>query len=613
MKLLSHQISALNHAIRADERGHGTLLYHTMGSGKTITVLSICMKLFSENDIFVFSPSSVKSTWRAEKKLVDKGNILRVNVSDHAKLSKVNKLDASETRSNSVVIVDEAHHLLNMIPTNPNILVYLRTFHRAYLLTGTPIVNDMDDISTYVNILAKRNVIPSSIEGFREKFTIPISTKQKLWNGYVVKGAKSFLKLVMGINMPLYFFSNLFMLLGPTGTSKISSMLSYLTRSSQAVSSYSLVVHSVSFLLHLFSDVLLVKHSYDYSKMAEIVGPYISLVLKEEFPRLKNSNTNLGFPRTKHVNKIFSYTSGQFSLMMKMLKRPGGYVSEEQVDILFGSNINRAYRDGLMRNITHRISGKNKMGGADIGRLSAINVNGKSPPSKFEYVADMCSTKTRVVIYSQFRNSVINLMEFLTEKRPEIKKRIQNLLETYPNVNIERVNKKFLGSKDIVVLHPEMREGISIKGASILIVLEPFTDASSKQQLEARVSRLGSHAGMHDKTVTIVTCVTGMTTFDTVRQSGNTIKEDVIMSLQKWWSRTLTMFKKNWNLLKLSETPPWVELEEIEHISVGPEVLQERRMIDLERHSNAFAMNVRELLAGKNFNKGNINNTNNIN
>jgi superfamily II DNA or RNA helicase len=161
----------------------GLLLYHELGSGKTCTSIYTADAMLRENlikKVIVLSPGNLRKTWIEEycKKCGLDKNYLRdnfifisynYNIHSHLHMFNFNK---------SLVIIDEAHNLINGIKNNSKNPLSL--FHiinesdcKVLLLSGTPITSNIDEFKiigkmlnpnalfTYVNT----SIYNSSLEG----------------------------------------------------------------------------------------------------------------------------------------------------------------------------------------------------------------------------------------------------------------------------------------------------------------------------------------------------------------------------------------------------------------------------------------------------------------
>jgi superfamily II DNA or RNA helicase len=157
--LLPHQSDALR--MMVEERRRGMLLYHCMGSGKTISALSIGAALRSRreiNEIVVLCPVNVKKAW--EKEAHRCGMLVHVMTHNSFK-------HAFKFTDKTLLIVDEAHNFRTKISSKKKTLglvkdVRLETqksyqllqlasrVSRVLLLSGTPIVNSHHDLRNLV-------------------------------------------------------------------------------------------------------------------------------------------------------------------------------------------------------------------------------------------------------------------------------------------------------------------------------------------------------------------------------------------------------------------------------------------------------------------------------
>ncbi len=155
--LLPHQLRVkefFNHYFQ----DRGLLLYHGLGSGKTIT--SIISGFNPKNNkssqkIVVLTPASLKDNYKAEieklKYPINKFSILSYNTSKI--IRELKNVD------NKIVIVDEAHNLFSMIASNSKIGEYIYDLFinanntRFLFLSGTPIINTPYELALLFNVL----------------------------------------------------------------------------------------------------------------------------------------------------------------------------------------------------------------------------------------------------------------------------------------------------------------------------------------------------------------------------------------------------------------------------------------------------------------------------
>ncbi|VBB18217.1 putative ATP-dependent RNA helicase [Yasminevirus sp. GU-2018] len=143
------------------------LLYHSTGSGKTITAIE-AMYQFDENIIIIGPKSSKKAFFDEIKKLgLDAG---RFKFYTYTKLKKLIKETNIDILSDFSVIIDEAHALRNETMDNMMLISALELVKRVILLTATPVINYLNDLAVLVNILKNRAVLPTDIRTFNASY-----------------------------------------------------------------------------------------------------------------------------------------------------------------------------------------------------------------------------------------------------------------------------------------------------------------------------------------------------------------------------------------------------------------------------------------------------------
>lgn len=145
-----------------DENRRGILLYHGLGSGKTISSILISESLLTRlGKVNVFLPASLKGNFTKELTEYAKitGNNLYLNFHLHS-YNASNAVSTFPDIENSVVIIDEVHKVINMINSGSSSigLNYYKKFRDArnvkfIFLSGTPIVNEVRELALLINIL----------------------------------------------------------------------------------------------------------------------------------------------------------------------------------------------------------------------------------------------------------------------------------------------------------------------------------------------------------------------------------------------------------------------------------------------------------------------------
>jgi superfamily II DNA or RNA helicase len=153
IKLNPHQIIPVQYI----RNNYGLILFHSPGSGKTITALSMALQFPSHEVLVITTKSSVKNFNDDIKKINFKSNIIfftyKKFISEYS--SNINLC------LNKFVIIDEAHRLRNETRDMLFIISAVQSAYRLVLLTATPIINYPSDISVLINMVKKIEVLPS--------------------------------------------------------------------------------------------------------------------------------------------------------------------------------------------------------------------------------------------------------------------------------------------------------------------------------------------------------------------------------------------------------------------------------------------------------------------
>ena len=163
IKLKQHQLIPIEYM----KTHRSLLLYHSTGSGKTITAL-YSMYQFPENIIIVGPKSSKKAFFDDIKKLEYDGS--RFKFYTYTKLKKLIKETNIDILSDFSVILDEAHSLRNETMDNMMVISALELVKRMILLTATPVINYLNDLSVLVNIMKNKAILPTDIRTFNASY-----------------------------------------------------------------------------------------------------------------------------------------------------------------------------------------------------------------------------------------------------------------------------------------------------------------------------------------------------------------------------------------------------------------------------------------------------------
>jgi hypothetical protein len=173
--LLPHQTQFIKYTQKECYTKIGFLLFHFMGTGKTITALSWAMN-YSKFKTFIICPIGIENTWKLELKKIDKLSPMRKLTIINFDKFFANFANYEKELKDSVLIVDEAHNICNFFHTErdfylkDSMLNVLKIPHRILLCSGTPLVHSITDLSILINIITKRETLPMDSEQFYQTY-----------------------------------------------------------------------------------------------------------------------------------------------------------------------------------------------------------------------------------------------------------------------------------------------------------------------------------------------------------------------------------------------------------------------------------------------------------
>jgi superfamily II DNA or RNA helicase len=175
MDLKPHQKFVVDYMKKSDQKG--IIIYHGLGSGKTITAISIA-NLYNENVICIV-PASMRTQWVLEINKT-KSNLNKFNIMSYERFNK-EIMKEPLLLNDKIVIIDEAHRIRNITSQKSYYMEkYAENAKKIILLTGTIMVNSPHDIGVLVNIIKKRNFMPTNEEHFNNEFKIIAEFKNRV-------------------------------------------------------------------------------------------------------------------------------------------------------------------------------------------------------------------------------------------------------------------------------------------------------------------------------------------------------------------------------------------------------------------------------------------------
>jgi len=135
------------------------LLYHKMGSGKTISSLYAAIK-FDKPTIIIGPKSSKKSFIDDLNKLSGVLNFKLANFEFYTYQKIINLLKSNfDLLQDKIIILDEIHHLRSQTNLMMFIISSLPMAYKIIMLSGTPIINHPIDLCVLVNIIKGKEIL----------------------------------------------------------------------------------------------------------------------------------------------------------------------------------------------------------------------------------------------------------------------------------------------------------------------------------------------------------------------------------------------------------------------------------------------------------------------
>ena len=144
----------------------GLILYFSTGAGKTLTALYSVYQF--PNDIIIIGTKSSRKTF-VDTILKAEMDTTRFTFYTYTKIKKILETNITIFKNKSVII-DEAHHLRNENLYNLYISSALIVASKIMLLTATPVINYLSDLSVLVNIVKGEDVLPTERKLFEQMF-----------------------------------------------------------------------------------------------------------------------------------------------------------------------------------------------------------------------------------------------------------------------------------------------------------------------------------------------------------------------------------------------------------------------------------------------------------
>ena len=465
IKPRKHQIIPV-HYLYSDESRKGLLLNHGVGSGKTFLAL-FYSELYQDKSVLIVGPAYLESNWLKSLQEFPVKKMSRYEfVSYEEAPYKLIGRDLSKT----ILLLDEAHNLIRYLK-NYNKEIQSRYtdlyFHfyesfKILALTATPFQTDESDLAYLINLVNGANILPVNQEKFRLGYT-KILKDRAFWRGHVSESL-----IVQNI----------------AGVAGVAKMLGFLSFIPPAIGVVGVILPLLNYVFYPLYRYNL--RDFDPKRLESIAAESVS------FSGSVGSKGNEFYPESYLHIKDVIYTPEQHRLFFKFASKDLGAsdlrkffpdldYSDQKFSVL-SSTLLEEYR-------------AQENAGLEIGNLFLKDKQGVlHEPMKFKEILKFLKEPLKkTVIYSLFSGNGINLFSQFLDKEG-FKGRYEVLSASLDKKELARVIKDYnKGSNKILLLSPEISEGIDLKGTRQIHFLEPISNSSRFEQVKGRTIRYKSH------------------------------------------------------------------------------------------------------------------------
>ena len=551
IKILEHQIKVLQKVKKLiKKKKRGLLLFHALGSGKTITTLNIIKYFIYKKKIKVFyiiCTNYLIDNWKKECEIMNIDYtkfLIFINIDDIN-----NILNIQSDKKTKMIIIDEAHIILskyihsNKYDINDKLNLYQKLYSCFFTIyiTGTPIIENITDLNIFENLCSEKNLLTNDKNLYPEYFIVnkflficfnkvfPILKKYTYQAPYftIINIISTFIIIYLEL-----YHDSLF-----DDFHKFISYIKYkkdflgrnifLPIKKKIEKKY--IFNEKDLEKNMINDEEYIQYKKDYDneeikksndikklsneyiqiKKEIILRTKISYFIKISFGLYYSFLSIIEIIRNDYIvkNKLIKFNYKKFLSDITSVDKY--FISKNNIH--FPNKINHykyIYLNNKQTNkIVEAIVNKNFLVENCLYENKIIcdlyNINYKEIPidiilqisnvyksSKFKYLLNILNIhKTNIIISCRYIKNSLKLVEqFLIKK-----KKVFDIL--YPNDknNLQKIynfeNNKF----DILLLHPDIIEGISIKNTKALILFDICQKYNIEQQIIGRCIRYNSH------------------------------------------------------------------------------------------------------------------------
>lgn len=470
IELLEHQLLPIDYLKKHPEQ-KGLLVNHYMGTGKTYLGIGFA-QAFPDRPVIVLAPGFLESNWI--------NSIETYGVVNPERFSFVSYEDAPEKLSDidlskHIILADEVHNLvkkMRSLDSSANarytkVYTNLRNAYKILGLTGTPIYSDESDIAFLLNLVSGQELMPFNQETFRLEYTKILPTRQ-FFRGYLSES--NLMVMMLPIFLSLFgvaIFTPFW--LGPVIGAPLGLGLTM----------------GVGYL---WNPEIYKLRDLNVEKMKPMLSEYVSY--------FRFSDTQFeDFPGQDFKIQEVPYNKFQYAFFLRLVE---GDLPVEQLQRLLQNEAHPPSKEFVKINSTniHEQIYSSIGAGRDIGNFDFSDSEGHivEPPKFVQIYKELTKHNEQTVLYSNYYHTGILAFEKFLERQGYD----QNYAIIEPTTPVAQVNKIVSaynkGDIRLLMLHPEVTEGISLKGTQYLHILEPMLNSTVLEQVIGRTRRFQSHS-----------------------------------------------------------------------------------------------------------------------
>jgi hypothetical protein len=475
IKLLPHQLVPIEY-LEEHKDIRGLLLYHYLGTGKTYTALGFIQRN-PDKPVVILAPRFLRSHWIQHIGQYEVINSERITIITHEEPEPLMKIDLKET----ILIIDESHRIIEKINSGitldeqvySNLYLHMNTAHRILSLTGTPIYGGLTDLSYQINLVSGKNDIPFNEAEFRATF-LKVNPTTSFFRGHVVESV--FAPIATGVTA-------IGLAVAVTSSPGIVALAGFGGFFIPGMIQSLYPLQTVN--LRQFSPAPLKRSVEKYVSYYDFNNPD-----RAYFPTSTVYVQDVLYTKPQ-IDFLYNFEDSRLDVvsLQRLLKDERKPMSNEMV-YLNSTNI---------QNSLNRKPG----GGQQIANLSFPDPDCPARtlyPKKFKAILCMINTKPGpVVLYSHYYyNGILLFADYLDKNGKAGKYAIlhpEMSVDEHKNV-ISRYNQ---GLIEILLIHPEITEGISLQGTRQMHLLETPHNRAFQEQMIGRVVRYKSHMHLREK------------------------------------------------------------------------------------------------------------------